>query len=62
MVPHDPDTSTISVGDIAAMSDAVLGAFMDKNRGPDGGFDLPVDGWDKLSKEERNSLAERLVK
>jgi hypothetical protein len=26
----------------------------------DGGFDLPVDGIEKLSKDERDRLAERL--
>ena len=60
MASQEPGTLTISVGDIASMSDAALAAFMENNRGPDGGFDLPVDGWDKLSKDERNRLAERL--
>ncbi|KAK7429751.1 hypothetical protein QQZ08_003777 [Neonectria magnoliae] len=51
---------TLSVDEIAALSDAELGQFMTKHRRPDGGYELPVDGWDKLSKDERNRLAERL--
>lgn len=31
-----------------------------KHRSPDGRHDLPVDRWGKLSKEERNNLADRL--
>lgn len=61
MSSKEPATSTLSVGDITAMSDATLGAFMLENRGPDGNFDLPIDGWDKLSKDERALLAERLM-
>ncbi|CVL09330.1 uncharacterized protein FMAN_15494 [Fusarium mangiferae] len=53
-------TATLSVDEIAAMSDAELGQFMTKHRCPDGGYELPVDGWDKLSKDERSRLAERL--
>ncbi|KAH6632483.1 hypothetical protein F5144DRAFT_548438 [Chaetomium tenue] len=62
MASHEPDTSTVTVGDIASMSDAALAVFIQKNRGPDGVFDLPVDGWDKLSKDERDQLAERLTR
>lgn len=60
MASHEPGTSTVTVGDIASMSDAALAVFIQKNRGPDGAFDLPVDDWDKLSKDERDQLAERL--
>ncbi|KAK5998719.1 hypothetical protein PT974_01101 [Cladobotryum mycophilum] len=42
------------------MSDAELAEFMKNHRRPDGSYELPVDGWDKLSKEERTQLAERL--
>ncbi|KAL8296257.1 hypothetical protein RB600_001643 [Gaeumannomyces tritici] len=62
MASHEPDTSTVTVGDIASMSDAALAVFIQKNRGPDGVFDLPVDGWDKLLKDERDQLAERLTR
>ncbi|KJZ69148.1 hypothetical protein HIM_11466 [Hirsutella minnesotensis 3608] len=53
-------TATLSVEHITALSDAGLANFMKKNRRPDGRYELPVDGWDKLSKDERNRLAERL--
>ncbi|KAH8656454.1 hypothetical protein BGZ61DRAFT_466529 [Ilyonectria robusta] len=60
MASTDMATATLSVDEIAAMGDAELGMFMKKHRRPGGGFELPVDGWDKLSKDERNRLAERL--
>ncbi|RMD39521.1 hypothetical protein DV735_g5615, partial [Chaetothyriales sp. CBS 134920] len=60
MASTEAATATLSVHEIAAMSDAELGQFMTKHRCPDGGYELPVDGWDKLSKDERNRLAERL--
>ncbi|KAM3429281.1 hypothetical protein NHJ13734_008239 [Beauveria thailandica] len=53
-------TVTLSVDEIAAMSDTELGQFMTKHRHPDGGYELPVSGWDKLSKDARGRLAERL--
>ncbi|QUC16992.1 uncharacterized protein UV8b_01233 [Ustilaginoidea virens] len=49
---------TVSVDAIAAMYDAELGLFMKKHRLPDGGYELPIDGRDKLSKHERNCLAQ----
>jgi hypothetical protein len=58
---QEPATSMLSVDDIAAMSDAALAAFMEKNRRADGVFQLPIDDWDRLTKDERNSLAERLM-
>lgn len=45
---------------VRAMTDRALAAFMIKNRRPDGSIDLPVHGWDKLSKKDRDGLAERL--
>lgn len=51
---------TVSVDAIAAMSDAELAQFMEQNRTSGGNFELPVDGWDQLSKDERSRLAERL--
>ncbi|KAG4278814.1 hypothetical protein FPRO04_06135 [Fusarium proliferatum] len=52
--------TTLSVAEFAALSDDELGHFMANHRSSDGGYELPVDGWDKLSKDERNSLASRL--
>ncbi|KAG5748613.1 hypothetical protein H9Q70_008726 [Fusarium xylarioides] len=52
--------ATVSVGEVAVMNDAELAQFMQKHRLPDGDYDLPVDGWDRLSKDERSRLAERL--
>ncbi|RMJ03711.1 hypothetical protein CDV36_014761 [Fusarium kuroshium] len=60
MASTEAATATLSVHEIAAMSDAELGQFMTEHRCPDGGYELPVDGWDKLSKDERDRLAERL--
>ncbi|KAK7403871.1 hypothetical protein QQX98_010375 [Neonectria punicea] len=60
MASTEAATATLSVDEIAAMSDAELGQFMTKHRHPNGGYELPIDGWDKLSKDERDRLAERL--
>ena len=60
MASLEPTAATLSVDDIAAFSDAELAKFMKENRRPDGGYDLPVNGWDKLSKNERVQLGERL--
>ena len=63
MSPQDPASPTagVSVGDMAAMSDSALRAFMAEHRRPNGVIDLPVDGWDKLSTEGRDRLRERLL-
>ncbi|KAF7505084.1 hypothetical protein GJ744_001303 [Endocarpon pusillum] len=61
MLPQDPDTTALSVEDVNALSDAALADFMKRNRRSDGVIELPVDGWDTLSKDERNRLAERLI-
>lgn len=53
-------TSQLSVHEISALSDSELAQFMKKHRTANGDFALPVDGWDKLSEDERNRLAERL--
>ncbi|UNI16685.1 hypothetical protein JDV02_003099 [Purpureocillium takamizusanense] len=53
-------TETLSVHEIAALTDAQLAQFMLKHRRRDGDFDLPIDGWDKLSTHDRKLLAERL--
>lgn len=54
-------STTFSVSDINALSDTALADFIKKHRAPNGHVELPVDGWDKLSKNERASLAERLL-
>ncbi len=61
MSSQEPTTPPLSVNDIAAMSDVALAEFMEKNRRLDGVFELSVADWDKISKEERKSLAERLM-
>ncbi|KAM6513367.1 hypothetical protein FALCPG4_015796 [Fusarium falciforme] len=60
MASTEAATVALSVDEIAAMSDTELGQFMTKHRHPDGRYELPVNGWDKLSKDERDRLAERL--
>ena len=54
--------AALLVGDIANLGDAQLARFMVEHRNPNGDFELPVDGWDKLAKKERECLAERLLK
>ena len=61
MSSQEPTAPRFSVDDIAAMSDAALAGFMEKNRRPHGAYELPVDDWDKLSKDERKILADRLM-
>ena len=61
MSSQEPTTPRLSVDDIAVMSDAALAGFMEKNHRPHGVYELPVDDWDKLSKDERKSLADRLM-
>ncbi|TPX10723.1 uncharacterized protein E0L32_008292 [Thyridium curvatum] len=46
--------------DVLAFSDTELVQYMTQNRRQDGGFDLEFDGWEKLPKEQREQLAERL--
>ncbi|KAM5347255.1 hypothetical protein ACJ41O_010260 [Fusarium nematophilum] len=53
-------TAALSVHNVAAMGDAQLAQFMKNHRLLDGGYDLPIDGWDKLSRGGRTRLAERL--
>ncbi|KJZ68025.1 hypothetical protein HIM_12584 [Hirsutella minnesotensis 3608] len=50
----------LSVDDILAFSDAELADFMQENRRPHGGYELPVDGWEKLSSVQRKRLVRRL--
>ncbi|KAK9438292.1 uncharacterized protein VB005_09300 [Metarhizium brunneum] len=51
---------SMTVDDVSALSDARLGEFIKKHRRPDHSFELPIDGWDRLSKE-RDRLAQRLL-
>lgn len=46
--------------DITTLSDAQLAQLMEKHRRPNGDFELPADGWDKLTNEDRSHLAQRL--
>ena len=50
-----------SVDEIVVMTDAELARLMQENRRSNGDIELPVDGWDRISKDERNRLAERLM-
>ncbi|KJZ76552.1 hypothetical protein HIM_03888 [Hirsutella minnesotensis 3608] len=56
----EPSAATVSVQTLIAFNDAELAQFMEKHRHPNGDFQLPVDGWDRITKEEQDSLAERL--
>ena len=50
----------LGVGDVLAFNDAELVQYMEQNQQPDGGFDLEFEGWEKLPKDQREQLAERL--
>jgi hypothetical protein len=43
-----------------AMSDEQLMQFMKEHRDTKGNYTLPVDGWEKLSEDQRERLASRL--
>lgn len=60
MVSAELETKTVSVGQVAAMDDAELAQFLQSHRLPNGDYILPVDGWERLSKDERGRLAARL--
>lgn len=60
MASTEGEAATLSVDEIVAMSDAELGQFMMKHRRSDGRYELPIDGWDKLSKDETSRLAQKL--
>ncbi|KAJ4321052.1 hypothetical protein N0V84_005519 [Fusarium piperis] len=60
MPSAEAETAEVPVGEVILMNDAELAQFMQKHRLPDGDYYLPVDGWEKLSKDERSRLAERL--
>ncbi|RSL43878.1 hypothetical protein CEP54_014913 [Fusarium duplospermum] len=52
--------SPLHVSELMAMSDDQLTQFMKEHRDSTGIYNLPVDGWEKLSKDERERLASRL--
>ncbi|KAI8683292.1 hypothetical protein NCS56_00453400 [Fusarium sp. Ph1] len=58
--PREPTPVTLPVSELIAMSEEQLCQFMKEHRDANGGYTLPVDGWDKLSKDERERLASRL--
>ncbi|EEU47093.1 uncharacterized protein NECHADRAFT_78164 [Fusarium vanettenii 77-13-4] len=58
--PREPTPVTLPVSELIAMSDEQLCQFMKEHRDANGDYSLPVDGWDKLSKDERERLASRL--
>lgn len=60
MAATEMEMATLSVSEVAAMDDSELHLFMGEHRRPNGDYELPVDGWDRLSTEERSRLAERL--
>ncbi|EQK99314.1 hypothetical protein OCS_04968 [Ophiocordyceps sinensis CO18] len=60
MASTEVAVATFPVEVIAAMSDAELRQSIKEHRRPEGGYELPGDGWEQLSKDERNHLAERL--
>ncbi|KAI1504212.1 hypothetical protein F5X99DRAFT_406282 [Biscogniauxia marginata] len=53
-------TRNLCVDDVLAFDDAELVEYMKKSHGPDGGFALEFDGWEKLPKGQRDRLAARL--
>lgn len=57
---REPTPSTLPVSELMAMSDDQLAQFMTKHRDSVGTYNLPVDGWEKLSRDERERLASRL--
>ncbi|PHH93268.1 hypothetical protein CDD83_8779 [Cordyceps sp. RAO-2017] len=56
-----PTSPKVSADQVIALSDAGLVQYMIKKRLPDGRFDLDnIEGWDKLPKDERDKLGEKL--
>lgn len=58
----EPTTATSAMDDVTVLSDAQLVELMDQHRRPDGNFELPVGGWDRLNTDKRDELAQRLFK
>ncbi|KAL2689337.1 hypothetical protein Neosp_003390 [[Neocosmospora] mangrovei] len=57
---REPTPFTLPVSELMAMSDEQLMQFMKEHRDTKGNYTLPVDGWEKLSKDQRERLASRL--
>ncbi|KAH7271843.1 hypothetical protein MRS44_004412 [Fusarium solani] len=57
---REPTPFPLPVSELIAMSDDQLTQFMKEHRDSAGTYSLPVDGWEKLSKDERERLASRL--
>ncbi|KAB5513039.1 hypothetical protein GE09DRAFT_1047315 [Coniochaeta sp. 2T2.1] len=60
MAHCDPAPPQLSVNNILAFRDAELVQYLKQNRRADGGFDLDLDGWEHLQKDQRDQLAARL--
>lgn len=61
MSSQGPSAAISSVEEIVIMTDAQIARLMQKNRRSNDDIELLVDGWDRISKNERNHLAERLM-
>ncbi|RSL46938.1 hypothetical protein CEP53_010125 [Fusarium sp. AF-6] len=59
-VTGESTSSPLQVSELMAMSDDQLIQFMTQHRDSTGIYNLPVDGWEKLSEDERERLASRL--
>ncbi|KAI8722513.1 hypothetical protein NCS52_00395300 [Fusarium sp. LHS14.1] len=57
---REPTPFMLPVSELMALSDEQLTQFMKEHREENGDYVLPVDGWEKLSKGERERLASRL--
>ena len=57
---REPTPFTLPVSELMAMSDEQLIQFMKEHCDAKGNYTLPVDGWEKLSKDQRERLASRL--
>lgn len=60
MASFEPTPPGVSAYDVLGFSDAELVQYMVQNRGSDGRFELDLAGWDRLPKDQRERLAERL--
>ncbi|UPK90899.1 hypothetical protein LCI18_001834 [Fusarium solani-melongenae] len=62
LIPREPTPVMLPISELIAMSDEQLCHFMKEHRDANGDYNLPVDGWNKLSADERERLATRLNK
>ena len=61
MSSQKPSATIFSVDQIVTMTDAKIARLMQKNRRSNDDIELSVDGWNRISKNERNRFAERLM-